>query len=122
MIVWLMKATGLSRLLVYVILAALLIGAGFALNWMLGRDEAAQAQQDTKESEAYATAAEDAVETVVQAADREAKLDDLADQAMEEIDNAPNQDAARVAVVDALCSLPEHTRPADCAVQHPHSE
>lgn len=78
--------------------------------------EAAQAEQNAKSSDAYAGAAKNAVETVVERAKSDTDVDTLVAAATLEIENAENPGAARLAVIDAVCKLRTYRSRPECAL------
>lgn len=81
------------------------------------RKDAAQERQNTASADAYAGSAKNAVETVTARASEEASVDTVVAQATQEIDDAKDPDAARAAVVSAVCKLRAYRDRPECAVQ-----
>lgn len=101
-----------------IIIGMILILAGLVLTVsQCGKDEKAQARQDTKSADAYASAAKTAVETVTERASKDASVDAIVAAATLEIDNAENPVAARAAVIASLCRMQNYRSRPECAVQ-----
>lgn len=99
-----------------VFLAIILI---FALGRCSGGDEAGQAKQGNKTNEALATSAQEAVNDIVSTNSNAQSVDAIVDQAAQEIDNAPNELAARDAAYNALCRMRAYANDPACAVFKP---
>jgi hypothetical protein len=102
------RATFLARLISLATLALLAAALWLVGSWWLARDDVAQARQDTRSAAALAETAKDAAATVIAQADREDTVDDLVAAAIEEIDNAPNDQAAAAAARSAICGMPDY--------------
>ncbi len=76
--------------------------------------ETAQAKQDAKSADAYAGAAKEAVQTVVERAKADTDVDAIVAAATLEIDSAENPVAARAAVVSSVCSLRAYANRPEC--------
>lgn len=85
---------------------------GCVADWRQG----SQAKQTEASGKAANRAGETAVGTVQERATTEAGIDAAVNDAMQEIDNAPNQQAARAAALRALCGLPEYRKDPACRV------
>lgn len=103
-----------------IVLAVVVLVGGLGVARCVWKGGAAQqAEQTTASSEALASAAESAVETVTNANARETSVDNLVTEAAKEIDNAPSPEAARAAALRAVCLLPEYRADPSCKVQQP---
>lgn len=76
--------------------------------------EAAQAKQDVKSADAYASAAKEAVATVTSRAKADTDVDKIVAAATLEIDNAENPVAARAAVIASVCGLRAYSQRPEC--------
>lgn len=81
------------------------------------RKEADQAQQTTRSGEAFANAADDAVETVANRSEADLAIDAATAQAKKEIKDAKDPAAVRAAVVRSLCKRAEYRNDPACRVQ-----
>lgn len=79
-----------------------------------GRHEAAQVKQDVRSSAALAETAREAAATVIDQAAEEASVDELVAATIEEIENAPTDQAAGAAARHAICRLPEYRADPAC--------
>lgn len=96
-----------------------LLGTVFALGRCTGGDNddaEQQARQTERSSEAVASAAADAIETIGDRAATEKTIDAAVTHTTQEIQNAPDSDAVRDAVLIGLCSRPSHRDDPACAV------
>lgn len=107
------RATFLATVISWAGLLTLLV-AVLVLTWRAGRDDAAQGRQDSRSSAALAETAQDAAATVIEQAADEATVDQLVAATMEEIDNAPSDEAAGAAARAAVCRLPEYRADPAC--------
>lgn len=112
----------MARIIAMVVLVAIIGGAVWTCSNRGQR--AAQAGRDAVEAEAYASAAEDAVSTVVAGQDRDATIDEIVEDAIEEIEDAEGADAeinpaVRAAARRAACRLRSYRDEPECAVFQP---
>lgn len=104
-----------------IIVAVILLGAFlFIRSCSDGRQAAEQGKQDSRSSEALAETAKDAAATVIAQAEDEASVDDLVAATIEEIDNAPTEQAAGDAARAAICRMPDYRDDPACRVQPVH--
>ena len=109
----------LSRRIVIFVMVVLLCGAGIlSVKSCLGnRQQAEQGRQDSRSADATAKTAQDAANTVIERADKDATVDELVSETQKEIENASDEKASRRAALRAICSLPEHRDDPACELQ-----
>ena len=73
-----------------------------------GENTLADAENSLRELAALAETAQDAAATVIDRAEADASVDALVEQTIQEIDNAPSDEAAGAAARAAVCRLPEY--------------
>ena len=109
---WIKANLTLVGIIIAAIVMLILLGS---INSCMNRGkEAAQAKQDAKSADAYAGAAKEAVQTVVERAKADTDVDAIVAAATLEIDNAENPVAARAAVVSSVCSLRAYANRPEC--------
>ena len=112
----------LTRVIVATALLAFLIAFLSMRGCKDSRQEAQQAQQDTRSADAYAGAAKGAVLTVVKRSEEEVALKEVVNEAAKDIANAEGSEqaippAARAAALRAACRLPDYRDEPACQVQ-----
>lgn len=117
--------TNLARPLIYITLAALLIGTLGIVKCQHDAKRAAQSRSDAKAAEAYATSAGEAVNAVAAAAGREAALKDVVTEAAKDIANAEGSNqaippAARAAALRGACRLRQYANHPSCTALLQH--
>lgn len=108
------RATFLASVISWAGLALVAFALFMAWNWWDNRNAGAQGKQDSRSAAALAATAQDAAATVIAQAEKEATVDDLVAAAIEEIDNAPTDQAADAAARAAICGMPEYRDDPGC--------
>jgi hypothetical protein len=95
-----------------------MVVAGLAIR-SCTRDNTAQrqAEQTTASGDAYANAAENAIDTIGNRVVTERDIDNAINNVQQEILNAQDPAAIRSAVLDSVCRSPSHRNDPACAVR-----
>lgn len=100
-----------KALLVFLVAAALTI---MVRSCTSARQQAAQAEQDSRDAGALAETAKDAAATVIDQAGEEATLDELAAATAAKIHAAADDETAHALAVQALCDMPSFAGDPQC--------
>lgn len=119
--IWLSKLVGerAARIVAFAIVVLVTLAIIALVVRCSPRDDTAQRQADqtTRSSDAIAGAAANAIETIDNRTVTEADVDAAVDQTVKDIQNAPNDDAVRAAVLAGVCGQASHRNDPACTVR-----